>query len=167
MSYEWHFIQELHVCPWVFETFPLLFGLRRQWNYVSLPLVLFFTDPSGSLTSVCPPPPTTQAPPTPGPNTAVIVAGVIGGLVAALLLVLIVIFIIWYQVCRRDDPSEDTSRESAFDFSNKRTEASNPNALEEVKSDISAEKTSSPTTSSHAQLVDATKEDAPIHDTIL
>lgn len=114
-------------------------------------------DPTGSLTSVCP---------TPGPNLAVIVAGVVGGLVAVLLLILIVIFIIWYQVCRREDPSEETSRESAFDFSNKRTEASNPSALEEIKSDVSADKTNSPPSSSNVQLVEPTK-DASTPDTNL
>ena len=68
-------------------------------------------------------------------------------------------------MCRNDVSGEDASRESAFDFSSKRTEASNPNALEEIKSDISAEKPNSPSSSANAQLVDTAKEDAPTPDT--
>ncbi len=68
---------------------------------------------------------TSSCPQSSGSNTAV-VAGVVGGLFAVILLALIVALVVWYQVCRRDDPKDETSRESAFDFSSKRTEATNP-----------------------------------------
>ncbi|XP_064385852.1 VWFA and cache domain-containing protein 1-like [Halichondria panicea] len=68
---------------------------------------------------------TSSCPQSSGSNTAV-VAGVVGGLFAVVLLALIVALVVWYQVCRRDDPKDETSRESAFDFSSKRTEATNP-----------------------------------------
>ena len=36
---------------------------------------------------------------------------------------------IWYQFFRKADPQEETSRESAFDFSQKRMEGTNPRAI--------------------------------------
>ncbi len=59
-------------------------------------------------------------------NSTAVVAGVVGGIFAVILLALIIVLVVWYQVCRRDDPKDESSRESAFDFSSKRTEATNP-----------------------------------------
>ncbi len=53
-------------------------------------------------------------------------AGVVGGIFAVLLIAFIIALVIWYQICRRDDPKDETNRESAFDFSKKRTQATNP-----------------------------------------
>jgi hypothetical protein len=67
--------------------------------------------------------PTSPAPTTSSPssssNTSTIAAAVVGGLVGLVLVALIIILIIYYQVCRKPDPGEANSRESAFDFSNK------------------------------------------------
>lgn len=60
--------------------------------------------------------------PTSSPNhvpTSTIIAAVVGGLLGLLLVLLIVTLVIYYQVCRKADPVEENSRESAFDFSNK------------------------------------------------
>lgn len=51
-------------------------------------------------------------------NTSTIVAAVVGVFVGMVLLVLIILLVVYYQ-CRTPDPAEATSRESAFDFSNK------------------------------------------------
>ena len=76
----------------------------------------------------------------------------VGGLFAALLLVFIVVLFIWYQFCRREDPKDEHSRESAFDFS-KKTEATNPVAVtgSDVVSDDGINKSA---VSSQAPLVD-------------
>ena len=49
-----------------------------------------------------------------------------GCLVAVILIVFLVVCLVWYQVFRRSDVTEETSRESAFDFSKKRMEGTNP-----------------------------------------
>lgn len=61
---------------------------------------------------------TTSLPPRTNANTAII-AGVVGTLLGAALIVVIIILVVYYQFCRKGDPQEDNSRESAFDFSNK------------------------------------------------
>lgn len=81
--------------------------------------------------SVCP----TETPfPTPtssssSDNDTAVIAGVVGGLVGLILILLLGGFIVWYQFFRAADPDEDISKESAFDFSNKRHEAVNPTAI--------------------------------------
>ncbi len=52
-------------------------------------------------------------------QTSIIVAIVIGVIIGGISISLIVVLIIYYQFFRKADPSEETSRESAFDFSNK------------------------------------------------
>ena len=43
----------------------------------------------------------------------------VGGILGALLIAFILALFIYYQFFRKADPQEETSRESAFDFSNK------------------------------------------------
>lgn len=72
-------------------------------------------------------------------QTSLIVAVVVGCTFGLLLVAFLVIFIIWYQFFRRPDVAEETSRESAFDFSKKRMESTNPmtnaDGAPDVKSD--------------------------------
>ena len=70
-------------------------------------------------------------------QTSLIVAVVVGCTFGLILIVFLVIFIIWYQFFRKSDVAEETSRESAFDFSKKRMETVNPmaNSAPDVKSD--------------------------------
>ena len=82
------------------------------------------TENIGQFNQTCPIPT-----PTSSSNTALIVAVVIGCIFGALLIALFIVFIVWYQCYRLADPKDETSRESAFDFSNKRTESTNPTAL--------------------------------------
>ena len=85
------------------------------------------------------------------------------GCIFGLILVgILVIFIVWYQFFRKSDVSEETSRESAFDFSKKRMDSTNPMATvkdqnADVKSDTGSEivnnatKGMSPTNDVHPQ----------------
>ena len=70
-------------------------------------------------------------------QTSLIVAVVVGVTVGVVLVAFLVVFVIWYQFFRRADVSEETSRESAFDFSKKRMETTNPmaNNPPDIKSD--------------------------------
>ena len=61
-------------------------------------------------------------------NTA-IYAGVAGGVVGLALLSVLILFILWYQFCKAADLDEENSRESAFDFTTKRMESTNPNTI--------------------------------------
>ena len=74
----------------------------------------FFADPNGFLSVTCP-----SRSSDSGSNTSAIVASIVGALLGLMLVVVIVLLFIYYQVCRKADPAEETSRESAFDFSNK------------------------------------------------
>ena len=70
-------------------------------------------------------------------QTSLIIAVVVGVTVGVILVAFLIVFIIWYQFFRQADVSEETSRESAFDFSKKRMETTNPmaNSAPDVKSD--------------------------------
>ena len=71
-------------------------------------------------------------------QTSLIIAVVVGVIVGVVLVAFLVFFIIWYQFFRKGDVSEETSRKSAFDFSKKRMETTNPMANSgphDVKSD--------------------------------
>lgn len=71
----------------------------------------------GFFSPACPPDTTTSPPASSA--TSAIIAAVVGGIVGVIIIVIIVVFVIYYQFFRRVDPREETSRESAFDFSNK------------------------------------------------
>lgn len=79
------------------------------------PPFLYIENPGQNVS--CPLPPETMERPS-SSNTSTIVAAVVGVLVGVVLIVLIVLLVVYYQ-CRTPDPVEATSRESAFDFSNK------------------------------------------------
>lgn len=63
---------------------------------------------------------------SPTSSTSTIVAAVVGGLIGLVLIVLIILLVVYYQVCRKGDPAEEGSRESAFDFSKTAQMAVNP-----------------------------------------
>jgi cytoskeletal protein RodZ len=90
---------------------------------------LIFSGEPGAFSVTCPTISTSQ--------TSLIVAVVVGVTVGVVLVAFLVVFIIWYQFFRRADVTEETSRESAFDFSKKRMESTNPmaNNAPDVKSD--------------------------------
>ena len=52
-------------------------------------------------------------------GTSAIVGAVVGVILGVLLIAVIVVLFVYYQFCRKVDPNEENSRESAFDFSNK------------------------------------------------
>ena len=86
--------------------------------------ISLFAAPTGIFNvTYCPTLPPTNATTiptaTPESNTSTIVAAVVGGLIGILLIVFIVLLIVYYQVCRKADPADEASKESAFDFSNK------------------------------------------------
>ncbi len=103
------------------------------------------------MTSVCP------------VNSTAVVAGVVGGFFAVLLIAFIVALVIWYQVkvIRSQDPKDETSRESAFDFSKKRTQATNPTS-NDVLSQDSVNKSSPHSEPSSAALVEEKKTDLTV-----
>lgn len=85
-----------------------------------LPITFALSDPPTEhpvLNETCSRPELTDPPPS--NSTSTIVAAVVGALVGLILIVLIILLVIYYQVCRKVDPAEENSRESAFDFSNK------------------------------------------------
>ena len=91
---------------------------------------LIFSEEPGAFSVTCPTISSSQ--------TSLIVAVVVGVTVGVILVAFLVVFIIWYQFFRRGDVSEETSRESAFDFSKKRMETTNPMANSgphDIKSD--------------------------------
>ena len=69
---------------------------------------------------------------------------VVGISFGIILLVILVLFVVWYQFFRRSDVTEETSRESAFDFSKKRMDSTNPMTVKDphgndIKSDTGSE----------------------------
>ena len=63
------------------------------------------------------------------------------------LILVIILLVVYYQFCRKVDPAEENSRESAFDFSNK----TNITAVS-VKPDSAKKRKSSKSSTSDAEL---------------